>query len=106
MHRLKLYTRFAQYIHTRLFLLYCIYIVWFSMTFFVKPFQAALCDDFDTPTAVKALLELIKTVHKYIQEKVSNNQLHVYHLLHIVVSYCTTVCLVERANCVAVACQL
>jgi hypothetical protein len=32
--------------------------------------QAALCDDFDTPTAIKALLDLIKCVHKYIYEKV------------------------------------
>eukprot|EP00953_Heterococcus_sp_UTEX-ZZ885_P026191 14166-Heterococcus_DN1.PRE.1 len=30
---------------------------------------AALCDDFDTPTAIKALLDLIKCVHKYIHEK-------------------------------------
>jgi cysteinyl-tRNA synthetase len=37
---------------------------------FYDDMQAALCDDFDTPTAIKALLDLIKCVHKYIHEKV------------------------------------
>lgn len=31
--------------------------------------QAALCDDFDTPAVMKCILQLIKTVNVYIQEK-------------------------------------